>query len=403
MKIPCSNCNQRLEIPEELAGQTIECPACKASLTVPSLQPPPVTPQVQVTTPQAAAPQAAAPQKTAPQRKTSTALKAASSKKSKLPIPKWAIAAVGGVTVMALVMYFLSGPSVDIWEAVATGNIEVVKQHLADGAPWPIAPAEEGWTPLHLSVQNGKKEVSELLISEGADVNAMNMWGGTPLQLAAREGRKEIAELLIENEADLNVKDKSGLTSLDWAIYYHHPETTDLLRKHGGKTGDELKAADKPTAPVAEAAQPEPPTAEAPDISIHKAAKEGNIEAVKQHIAAGTDVNEKDDFFGRTPLYDSAMRGQKEVAELLIANGADVKVKDIDGWTPLRKAAYYGHKEIVELLIANGADVNAMINKGAMGGMYDGRTPLDEAAGEIADLLRKHGGKTGEELKAEGN
>ena len=209
MKIPCSNCNQRLEIPEELAGQTIECPACKASLTVPSLQPPPVTPQVQVTTPQAAAPQAAAPQKTAPQRKTSTALKAASSKKSKLPIPKWAIAAVAGVTVMALVMYFLSGPSVDIWEAVTTGNIEVVKQHLADGAPWPIAPAEDGDTPLHYAAVSGRKEVAELLIANGADVKAKNKYGWTPLYFAKTK------------------------------------ETADLLRKHGSKTGEELKAEGK--------------------------------------------------------------------------------------------------------------------------------------------------------------
>ena len=37
--------------------------------------------------------------------------------------------------------------------------------------------------------------------------------------------------------------------------------------------------------------KPEPPTAEAPDISIHEATYDGNIEAVKQHIAAGTDVN----------------------------------------------------------------------------------------------------------------
>ena len=37
MKIPCSNCNQHLEIPEELAGQTIECPACNTSLAVPAL------------------------------------------------------------------------------------------------------------------------------------------------------------------------------------------------------------------------------------------------------------------------------------------------------------------------------------------------------------------------------
>ncbi len=56
--------------------------------------------------------------------------------------------------------------------------------------------------------------------------------------------------------------------------------------------------------------------------------------------------------------------------------------------------AVYGHKEIVELLIAKGADVNAKIE--------DGGTPLDYADGEIADLLRKHGGKTKKELEAAG-
>ena len=49
-----------------------------------------------------------------------------------------------------------------------------------------------------------------------------------------------------------------------------------------------------PVEPVAEVATPEPPTAKAPDISIHEAAMRGNIEAVKQHLAAGTDVNAKD-------------------------------------------------------------------------------------------------------------
>ena len=136
--------------------------------------------------------------------------------------------------------------------------------------------------------------------------------------------------------------------------------------------------------------QPEPPTAKAPDISIHEAAGEGNIEAVKQHLAAGTDVNAKGKY-GATPLHNTAI---KEIAELLIPNGAEVNAKDGNGWTPLHYAAGRGHRETAELLIAKGADVNA---KGA-----DGTTPLDSADGETADIIRKHGGKTKKELEAEG-
>ena len=62
-----------------------------------------------------------------------------------------------------------------------------------------------------------------------------------------------------------------------------------------------------------------------------------------------------------------------------------------------------GHKEIAELLIAEGADVNAKL---VGGGPHKGKTPLDAANEtnhpETADLLRKHGGKKGKELKAEG-
>ena len=70
--------------------------------------------------------------------------------------------------------------------------------------------------------------------------------GTTPLHHAAEGGRKEIAELLIENGADLNVKDETlGDTPVDWAIRRKHPEMVDLLRKHGGKTSKELKAEGK--------------------------------------------------------------------------------------------------------------------------------------------------------------
>ena len=56
---------------------------------------------------------------------------------------------------------------------------------------------------------------------------------------------KEIVELLIAKGADVNAKNDWGWTPLDWAIQLNEPETTDLLRKHGGKTGEELKAEGK--------------------------------------------------------------------------------------------------------------------------------------------------------------
>ena len=154
----------------------------------------------------------------------------------------------------------------------------------------------------------------------------------------------------------------------------------------------------KPVEPVAEDTKPEPPTAKAPDISIHEAAALGNIEAVKQFLDSGTDVNAKDET-GGTPLDEAAGWGRKDMVELLIAKGADVNAKfDDDGSTPLHLAAWKGHFETAELLIAADADVNAK--------MEDGDTPLDLAKRKhqkLADLLRKHGGKTGEELKAEGS
>ena len=115
------------------------------------------------------------------------------------------------------------------------------------------------------------------------------------------------------------------------------------------------------------------------------------------------------------PIINAAMNGNIETTKKAIADGADVNSKDEFGFTALHYTAWYGQKKIVELLIAKGADVNAKVLSGAK----KGSTPLDlnfinveiskseRGSGskiytETADLLRKHGGKTSEELKAEG-
>jgi hypothetical protein len=75
------------------------------------------------------------------------------------------------------------------------------------------------------------------------------------------------------------------------------------------------------------------------------------------------DVNAKDNY-GVTALIDASFKGQKEVVELLILEGADLNAQDRQGDTALMNAAIKGHIEIVELLISNGADVSVKDNWG---------------------------------------
>ena len=91
-----------------------------------------------------------------------------------------------------------------------------------------------------------------------------------------------------------------------------------------------------------------------PDISIYDAAEDGDIEVVKQHLVAGTDINSKDNE-GWTPLHEAASEGHEKIVELLIAKGADLNAKDDEGDTPLDAANDGGHPEIMNLLVKHGA------------------------------------------------
>ena len=112
----------------------------------------------------------------------------------------------------------------------------------------------------------------------------------------------------------------------------------------------------------------------APDISIQEAAEEGNIEAVKQHLAAGTDVNEYS--IGEdSALYLASFEGHFEIVELLLANGADVNLGfkgmgQIIPVSPLDISTSFDYPKISDLLRKNGGK-HASIHGAAEGGDID--------------------------------
>ncbi len=115
-----------------------------------------------------------------------------------------------------------------------------------------------------------------------------------------------------------------------------------------------------------------------PSVSLMEAAALGNLDAIRQHIKAGSDLNEKEPSRGSSPLITATAFGETEAARALIEAGADVNFKNNEGSTALHTAAFFCRTEIVKALLENGADKNARNNAG--------RTALDAVAGPFDDM-----------------
>ena len=98
---------------------------------------------------------------------------------------------------------------------------------------------------------------------------------------------------------------------------------------------------------------------------IHTAIVAGNIEAVKQLIASGTDVNEIEPGSGSTPLMTAALLDRVEIAKLLLDAGASIDSKNYDGSTALHTAAFFCRTDMVKLLLEKGADKSIRNSSGA--------------------------------------
>jgi cytohesin len=148
------------------------------------------------------------------------------------------------------------------------------------------------------------------------------------MHCAARGGHKEMVELLLAHGADVNAGANYNRTAAEFAMQGDHSEVVELLVSQGADI---------------------PP--------LHMALYMKDETKAKSLIECGADVNKRTPY-GTTPLDRAVGAGFKNIVELLIDRGADVNAKDNWDWTPLHSAVY-GHKDIVELLIAKGANVNA--------------------------------------------
>ncbi|CAG0902692.1 unnamed protein product [Cyprideis torosa] len=239
-----------------------------------------------------------------------------------------------------------------LFVATGSGHHSVVEVLLAKGADLNIA-NHFGTSPLH---QARSKETAELLIRNGAVVNAKDEDGETPLFVATEEKLHSVAEVLLAQEADPNIVDEDGTSPLHQA---KSAETAELLIVKGAEVNVKDKRGKTP---------------------LFVAIEKNHHSVVKVLLAKGANPNIAN-HFGTSPLHQAK---SAETAELLIAKGAEVNAKDRRGKTPLFVATEVKLHTVVEVLLANEADPNI--------GNEDKTSPLHKAkTAETARLLLEKG------------
>lgn len=327
--------------------------------------------------------------------------------------------------------------------ATAFGRAEVVDLLLEAGSDPDFALDPAGKTALMIASTFGDREIVQLLLEAGADYNAesregqsgrgnVDLFGATPLIYAVHGGHVEIvqmlqetasgsggagsdpnhpyganrrsfalhhtaeadkariAELLLQQGANLDQEDSTGRTPLEIAQEEENTAVAEVLDSHAStsreeKTGEtEQEVDDVPNDGVDD---------EELELKIIEAAREGDLDELKQLIDAGADpsiglafvstadaarlllnagadVSATPTAEGGTALHGAALEGVKEIVSILLDSGADPHLKNDHGKTPLHFAARE-NPEVGHLLLEAGADPDARDQ--------DNKTPLHEA------------------------
>jgi cytohesin len=230
-----------------------------------------------------------------------------------------------------------------------------------------------------------------MLLAHGADIAAVenNYERMSPLHEAALGGYKEIVDLLLAKGANINQADGRKNTPLDRALSKERTEVADLLRSKGGVSNPDASAGTGGrVAGPNKKARMKNLKAAVTNNTLMAAVITNNVQEVRKALEENPSLADTK-IVGRSLLHLACSAGRTEVAAELIARGANVRsVSDLDGMTPLHEAAKKGSKELVEMLLAKGADANAKNKKG--------KTALDLATEnkreEAAGVLRAHMG-----------
>jgi ankyrin repeat protein len=276
------------------------------------------------------------------------------------------------------------------------GHVGVVTALLAAGAAVDAA-GDSGMTALLHAVKEGKLTVVRKLVAAGADVKAADRSGMTALMHAVRLSSLEVVRALVEAGADVGAADESGETALMHAAETNNVKVAQALVAAGADVnvrdegGCSAAAAAYRTYAFSEAVAAylcALPQAE-PGTHILAAACLGDVERVRDFIARGASVEERDRE-GATCLMLAATRGHAEVVRVLLGAGADVAANDEYGDT------------VMSCAVGRLAILAALLARFEVGGDARRQAQLNNAHGKAVKLGTPEGKKSARMLRAAG-
>lgn len=227
--------------------------------------------------------------------------------------------------------------------SAADNDCTALATALLDRGASPDARDRFGARPLSHAARSGHLEMVDLLLQRGAPIDARNLAGATALHVAAEGGKTAVALRLIERGADIELTGRSGVSPLAAAAYAGDEAVVDALLARGA----DARAADDTGKPP-----------------IVYAASKARLGIVKRLLARNIDVNARYSneltvlMWASGPDEKVPDAPAAELVSYLLDAGAHIDERDNRGRTALMIAAEGGHTGIADLLLARGADIS---------------------------------------------
>ena len=259
-------------------------------------------------------------------------------------------------------------------EVAKQGHAQAVQLLLEQGADIDAARQNED-TALVGAARNGHEQVVWLLLEKGADVEATGEYHNTALLCASQNGHERIVQLLLERGANVDFGRPYMDTALVRASLNGHEQIVRLLLEKGA----DINAA-----------------VEYHDTALVAASRIGHEQIVQLLLENGANTNTTGRYEDAALVCASRI-GHKRIVQLLLEKGANINATGEYDDTALVSASRHGDRQIVQLLLKKGADVNAA-------GQH-GRTALETALldshKEVVRLLLEYGAQPGSEWERE--